>query len=74
MDLGSLLQKARPRVKVLLARYRIPIPEQEAMVQEALLSLSENWSRIRDPEAWLMGSLRNKCLYIGEISAGVLDG
>jgi RNA polymerase sigma factor (sigma-70 family) len=60
--LELFLHQIRPRLKTLFARYRIPAQDTEDILQTALLALVYQWSGIRDPEAWLMGTLRNRCL------------
>ncbi|HVT57405.1 MAG TPA: sigma-70 family RNA polymerase sigma factor [Thermoanaerobaculia bacterium] len=61
-QLEQFLAAVRPRMKALFARYRIPPQDTEDIVQQALLALVYQRGGIRDPEAWLMGTLRNKCL------------
>jgi RNA polymerase sigma factor (sigma-70 family) len=61
-SLEEFLNKVRPRLRVLFARYRIPPQDTEDILQQALLALVYHRQIIRDPEAWLMGTLRNKCL------------
>lgn len=61
-SLEEFLTKVRPRLKALFARYRIPPQDTEDILQQALLALVYHRQVIRDPEAWLMGTLRNKCL------------
>lgn len=61
-SLESFLRRVRPRLKVLFARYRIPPQDTEDILQQALLALVYQQQGVRDPEAWLLGTLRNKCL------------
>lgn len=60
--LEDFLKKVRPRLKFLFARYSIPSQDTEDILQQALLALVYQRHAIRDPEAWLLGTLRNKCL------------
>jgi RNA polymerase sigma factor (sigma-70 family) len=60
--LDGFLKKVRPRLKTLFAHYRIPPQDTEDLLQQALLALIYHREGIRDPEAWLLGTLRNKCL------------
>jgi RNA polymerase sigma factor (sigma-70 family) len=62
VPLESFLRSLRPRLKSLFAHYRIPPQETEDILQQALLALLYQREKIRDPEAWLLGTLRNKCL------------
>jgi RNA polymerase sigma factor (sigma-70 family) len=59
---GDLVRQVRPRLKTLLARYRIPLQDTEDLLQQTLLQLAFQWDRIRDREAWLMGTLKRQCL------------
>ena len=61
-SIEEFLKRSRPKLKTLFARYRIPPQDTEDILQQALLALIYHWKNVRDPEAWLMGTLRNKCL------------
>ncbi|HEX4962463.1 MAG TPA: sigma-70 family RNA polymerase sigma factor [Thermoanaerobaculia bacterium] len=58
----TFLRGVHPRLKVLFARYRIPPQDTEDIVQQALLALVYQRQEIRDPESWMVGTVRNKCL------------
>jgi len=60
--LEVFLCRARPRVKALFAYYRIPEQDTEDILQQALLAFLYRYEEVRDPEAWLLGTLRNKCM------------
>ncbi len=61
-SLDQLLRRLRPRLKQVLGRYRIPAHDAEDLVQEALISTIQKWEVIQDPEAWLLVTLRNRCV------------
>ncbi|MDP9120190.1 MAG: sigma-70 family RNA polymerase sigma factor, partial [Acidobacteriota bacterium] len=61
-SLDDLLQRLRPRLKQVLGRYRIPAHDAEDLVQEALVATIQKWNEIQDPEAWLLVTLRNRCV------------
>jgi RNA polymerase sigma factor (sigma-70 family) len=61
-SLEEFLRSVRPRLKALFARYGIPPQDTEDILQQALLALVYQRQVVRDPEAWLLGTLRNKCL------------
>src|ERR1700687_2665083 len=61
-SLELFLKSVRPRMKALFAHYRVPPQDTEDIVQQALLAVLYQRHAVRDPEAWLMGTLRNKCL------------
>lgn len=50
-----------PKMKRLLATNHIPIEDAEDVLQQALLALVYQWDSIRDPESWLLGTLRRIC-------------
>lgn len=50
-----------PKMKRLLATNHIPIEDAEDVLQQALLALIYQWDSIRDPESWLLGTLRRHC-------------
>jgi RNA polymerase sigma factor (sigma-70 family) len=60
--LDQLLRRLRPRLKQVLARYRVPAHDAEDLVQEALVATIQKWSEIQDPEAWILVTLRNRCI------------
>jgi RNA polymerase sigma factor (sigma-70 family) len=60
--LDDFLRRVEPRLKRLLASFRIPLPDAEDLVQQSLLALLYQWETVRDPECWLMGTLRRHCL------------
>jgi len=58
----DFLRAVEPRLKRLLARYRIPSEDAEDVLQQSLLALLYQWERVRDPESWLYGTLKRHCL------------
>jgi RNA polymerase sigma-70 factor (ECF subfamily) len=60
--IAALLQRIRPRLLRFLSRSGIPALDREDLMQDALVELIAKWPLIRDPEPWLLGTLRNKCL------------
>lgn len=61
-SLEVFLLKVRPLIKTLFQRYHIPAEDSEDILQQALLALLHHREAIRDPEKWLHGTLKNKCL------------
>jgi RNA polymerase sigma factor (sigma-70 family) len=57
----QLLKSVRPRLKAMFVQYRIPPQDTEDILQQALLALLYQRQGIREPEAWLLGTLKNKC-------------
>lgn len=60
--LDHFLRRMEPRLKRLLGTYRIPPDDAEDVLQQALLALLYQWDRVRDPECWLVGTLKRHCL------------
>jgi RNA polymerase sigma factor (sigma-70 family) len=58
----QFLKAMGPKMKRLLAANRIPTEDAEDVLQQALLALIYRWDAIRDPETWLLGTLRRHCL------------
>jgi RNA polymerase sigma factor (sigma-70 family) len=65
-DIGDVLPalsaRLRRRFGGVLYSYRIPADDGEDVVQTTLLLAVAKWSDIRDPEAWLVGTLRKRCI------------
>ena len=56
------LKAMGPKMKRVLAANNIPVEDTEDVLQQALLALVYQWDSIRDPESWLLGTLRRHCL------------
>lgn len=61
-SLDELLRRLQNRLERILYRYQIPPEDSEDVLQEAVLTLIYKRKKIRDPEAWLVATLRNRCL------------
>lgn len=61
-SLEDFLRRVRPRLRAQFHRFSIPPQDTEDILQQALLALIYQRQEIRDPEAWLIGTVRNKCL------------
>lgn len=62
MDLEKLLERCRPQLSRVLFRFRIPQQDAEDLLQETFLILISKWDSVRTPEAWLVATLRNRCI------------
>jgi RNA polymerase sigma factor (sigma-70 family) len=62
VSFDDFLESVEPRLKRVLANYRIPTEDAEDVLQQALLALLYQWERVRDPECWLLGTLKRHCL------------
>ncbi len=64
-DVAAALERVRPQLVRTLKAYRIPVPDSEDLVQDALLALVTKWEAVREPGPWLVGALRHLCrLYV----------
>lgn len=57
----ELLRQVRPEALKILARHRIPAQDAEDVLQDTFLAFVERRDGIRNPSAWLQGTLRNRC-------------
>lgn len=60
-DLPPLYARLRSRLRRVLYRYHIPADDCEDLLQTTLLLAVAKWTDIRDPEAWLIGTLQKRC-------------
>ena len=61
-DFQVFFHAVRPRMRAVVARFRIPPEDAEDVLQQAFLTLLHRWQQVQDPEAWLLAVVRNKCL------------
>lgn len=61
-SLEELLERIQPRLKRILSRYRIPAQDAEDLLQETFLIMVSKWGTIRNPDAWLLATLSNRCI------------
>ncbi|HVT60097.1 MAG TPA: RNA polymerase sigma factor [Thermoanaerobaculia bacterium] len=59
--LESLLARLRPKLKHILFTYSVPPSDAEDVLQEVFLAAFSKWETIENKEAWLVGTLRNRC-------------
>ena len=61
-SLSRLLEDLEPRLKALLARFRIPASDAEAMLEDCLMVLVYRQDQIANPGRWLERTLRYRCV------------
>lgn len=61
-EIADTLEHARPRLKEILRRHRIPAEDAEDLLQETFVITLTKWYEIQNKEAWLAATLRNRCL------------
>ena len=62
VTLPALCARLRSRFGGVLYRHHIPAEDAEDLVQTTLLLAVAKWDNIRDPEAWLIGTLHKRCI------------
>jgi RNA polymerase sigma factor (sigma-70 family) len=60
-DVTAVLEHVRPQLVSVLKAYRVPLPDSEDLVQDALLALVTRWEHVREPGLWLIGAVRHLC-------------
>lgn len=58
----DFVAQVEPKLKRLLAAYRIPKENVEDLLQNSLLALLYHWEVVVDPESFLFGTVRRHCL------------
>ncbi len=61
-SLEEILARAEPRLKRVLSRYRIPAQDADDLLQETFLIMVSKSGSIRNPDAWLVATLANRCI------------
>ncbi|HYG60940.1 MAG TPA: sigma-70 family RNA polymerase sigma factor [Thermoanaerobaculia bacterium] len=56
------MKRVEPRLKRILFRYKIPAQDAEDLLQETFLIMVSKSGSIRNPEAWLLATLSNRCV------------
>jgi RNA polymerase sigma factor (sigma-70 family) len=57
-----ILERMEPRLKRVLSRYRIPAQDADDLLQETFLIMISKSGSIRNPDAWLLATLANRCI------------
>lgn len=60
--ISEVLVKVRPVLERVLGGYDIPPEDAEDVLQDTYLTLLYKWENVQCPEAWLVGTLRKKCI------------
>lgn len=61
-ELDEFAREVRPRMRRMIRGLGVPDEDAEDLIQQTLMALVAAWSHVRDPEAWVAGALRKKCL------------
>lgn len=57
----ALLLRLQPEMARILKVQAIPPEDAEDLLQESVFALLHKWEGVRNPEAWLLATLRNRC-------------
>jgi RNA polymerase sigma-70 factor (ECF subfamily) len=60
--ISQVLGRVRPALERVLGSYDIPPEDAEDVLQDTYLTLLYKWEKVQCPEAWLVGTLRKKCI------------
>ena len=58
----EILDDLQPRIRSVFGRFSIPPQDAEDVLQQTLLTYLYKRDSIYDPERWIIGALRNRCL------------
>jgi len=61
-SIADVLVRARPALERVLASYDVLPEDAEDLLQDTYLTLLYKWEKVQCPEAWLIGTLRKKCI------------
>ena len=61
-SLEELLERVEPKLKRILYRYKIPAQDADDLLQETFLIMVSKAGSIRNPEAWILATLSNRCV------------
>ncbi|MEM7050662.1 MAG: sigma-70 family RNA polymerase sigma factor [Acidobacteriota bacterium] len=61
-SIEELIEKLQPKLRRILARYRVPLQDAEDLLQQSFLDLVYKRKSIYNPEAWLLATVRNRSI------------
>lgn len=61
-DLDEVFGRIQERAKGFFVRFRIPVEDAEDILQQTFLVFLTRQAEIHDPEAWMLVTLRQRCL------------
>lgn len=60
--LDEKVDQLEPKIERLLTRFRVPPDDAQQILDEIMLAMLTKRERIRDPERWLLRTLKNRCV------------
>ena len=61
-SIAEVIVSVRPALERVLGSYDVPPEDAEDVLQDTYLTLLYKWEKVQCPEAWLIGTLRKKCI------------
>lgn len=61
-ELPAVYRRLRRSISRVLRKYHMPGEDAEDIIQTVLLLAVSKWSEIVEPEAWIIGTLRKRCI------------
>jgi RNA polymerase sigma factor (sigma-70 family) len=61
-SIEALIDRIQPKLKQVVARYRLPLEDAEDVLQQSFLDLIYKRRTIQNPEAWLTATVRNRSI------------
>ncbi len=61
-SLNRLLPRVQSKLERILGYYQIPPQDAEDLIQYSVLTLLYKWDKIHSAEAWLLATLKRRCL------------
>ena len=61
-SLEEILGRTETKLKKVLSRYRIPAQDADDLLQETFLIMVSKLATIRNPDAWVVATLANRCI------------
>lgn len=62
LSVEDLFERAQPKIGRIFARFRLPVEDAEDILQQSFLDLVYKQRQIYNPEAWLLATVKNRCL------------
>jgi len=62
LSIEELFEKLQPKLRRVFARFRLPPEDAEDVLQQSFLDLVYKQSQVYNPEAWLVATVRNRCI------------
>lgn len=62
LSIEELFEKLQPKLRRIFSRFRLPPEDAEDVLQQSFLDLVYKQSQVYNPEAWLVATVRNRCI------------